>query len=311
MKKYLSCIAICSVAFTASAFDVDFIDAPVNLNSATTINITREAIAAFPADKVLKIDYTLTPGTDFHCFKLVTAWGGTLLPDFVPTSAGDVLEVTTDGSYDYKLTADVIEKLKDQAVHGWDSNVTITGDGLTITRVYIGSLDEINMDNGYGYWPGLVIPGAVITNAQPGWRLVMEYSMNENAQNAGFSIATNYGNTDLPSFKGTTEINDKLRMPVSGDGSYELKLTQDDIDKMKDSEFTGWDGLRIVGSGFTIKKIYMARSENSGITEIVTDNDNEDYPVVHYDLQGKRVDNPTNGFYIRVKGDKVNKVLIK
>ena len=51
----------------------------------------------------------------------------------------------------------------------------------------------------------------------------------------------------------------------------------------------------------------------TGIEEVITDvqPDDTDAPVYFYNLQGVRVQNPTHGLYIRVQGDKSEKVLVK
>lgn len=53
------------------------------------------------------------------------------------------------------------------------------------------------------------------------------------------------------------------------------------------------------------------RSFSTGIDEIVGDVDNVDAPEVYYNLQGQRVANPSNGVFIRVKGTRSEKVLVK
>lgn len=299
-----------AIAFSASAFDVNFIDTPVNLSDGN-INISRDVLSNLPEETVMDIKYTINPGTETHCFKIVTAWGGKTLTGFEPNGDGEVLNVTTDGTYKYTFTAEAIADLKDQNFHGWDPNVTITGAGITVENVSVG-LAEVNMDDeGYGMWPGLLIPNTVITTAQPGWRLEMVYTKNTGAENGAFRFATNYGNTVYPSFVGTDMINDHLMIPVTGDGSYKLEIAEEDIEKMADSAFTGWDGLRILGHGFTITKMRILRSDDptSGIDN-VTDVDTN-APVVYYNLQGVRVNNPANGIYIRVQGNKATKELFK
>ena len=49
----------------------------------------------------------------------------------------------------------------------------------------------------------------------------------------------------------------------------------------------------------------------TGIDNITADNEEQATDTVYYDLQGIRVANPANGIYIRVRGNKVEKVLVK
>lgn len=64
-----------AMAFSASAFDVNFIDTPINLSDGN-INISRDVLSSLPEETVMDIKYTINPGTETHCFKIVTAWGG-------------------------------------------------------------------------------------------------------------------------------------------------------------------------------------------------------------------------------------------
>ena len=48
--------------------------------------------------------------------------------------------------------------------------------------------------------------------------------------------------------------------------------------------------------------------ETTGITEIET---SENVEPVYYNLQGVRVDNPTKGIHVRVRGNKVDKVIVR
>ncbi|MDE5554908.1 MAG: hypothetical protein K2J10_06970, partial [Muribaculaceae bacterium] len=57
----------------------------------------------------------------------------------------------------------------------------------------------------------------------------------------------------------------------------------------------------------TIKNV--GNSEISGIESVT--NDNNDAPVEYFNLQGLRVNEPSNGIFIRRQGNKVTKVLVK
>jgi hypothetical protein len=76
-----------------------------------------------------------------------------------------------------------------------------------------------------------------------------------------------------------------------------------------------WTGTAASALALTAEKqirfsyIEVTTEGYTGI-ENVTVND-ENAPAVYYNLQGVRVNNPANGVYIVVKGDKVSKVLVK
>ena len=55
---------------------------------------------------------------------------------------------------------------------------------------------------------------------------------------------------------------------------------------------------------------YAFSTENVGINKVAVDND-EDAPVEYYNLQGVKVENPSNGIFIKVQGKKSEKVYIK
>lgn len=60
--------------------------------------------------------------------------------------------------------------------------------------------------------------------------------------------------------------------------------------------------------GFNKITVYYT-SSSTGISDIVTDNDNS--PMEYYNLQGVRVTSPTPGLYIRVQGKQTTKVYLK
>ncbi len=63
-----------------------------------------------------------------------------------------------------------------------------------------------------------------------------------------------------------------------------------------------------IAGTWEIKNVKVT-ADKSGVSDIVADDDNA--PVVYYNLQGVRVENPANGLYIRVQGKKAAKVLVR
>lgn len=59
-----------------------------------------------------------------------------------------------------------------------------------------------------------------------------------------------------------------------------------------------------------IKNLVITNAKTAGVGSIEADVD-ADAPVVYYNMQGMRVNNPENGMYIRVQGKKAVKVYIK
>lgn len=157
-----------------------------------------------------------------------------------------------------------------------------------------------------GWWPGLEIPRSVFIEAGAGSTFVFDYTINEGCADAKFRITANWSNTLLPGFvpdPGT----DRYKVVYEG-GSYSINITDEVITLLSDDESCGWDGsVRIGGENFTITKAVISNPE-SGIDDINAD---RNAAVEYFNLQGIRVDNPTNGIYIRRQGADVKKVIVK
>lgn len=77
------------------------------------------------------------------------------------------------------------------------------------------------------------------------------------------------------------------------------------------------NGNLTVEDWMLIDDYYMQPFVYYGYTQCTPDNvvavghlENDNAPAVYYNLQGVRVDNPTNGIYIQRQGSKVNKVVL-
>lgn len=64
------------------------------------------------------------------------------------------------------------------------------------------------------------------------------------------------------------------------------------------------------GNQFNLHDILVTKVENGGTVGVEAVAAETDAPAVYYNLQGARVENPADGLYIRVKGDKVEKVIL-
>ena len=62
-----------------------------------------------------------------------------------------------------------------------------------------------------------------------------------------------------------------------------------------------------------VARTIFVESNTTGIEDVISPetSDDADAPVVFYNLQGMRVENPSNGIYIRVQGKTTTKVYIK
>lgn len=323
-KKLLLSASFVFMALAATAMEVTLYEGTGNLNEGS-VNISRSEFTALAAGTVIKIDYTLNEGVTEAKLRLSTSYGNNLLPGFAPVDETGFMRVTESGSYNYTLTQEAITKLDDKAFHNWDKNVKVSGEGMTVTKVYYTlndteqlistpvNLDKLVDELGKDSWKGLMFSKDVITNARAGWKIVMDYTVNDGAENAYFRWATSYANTQLPGFEGTSQLGDKSVIPVTNDGSYTYIITEDAVAKLNDTDVTGWDkDIHIVGSGITVTKLQLVRAaggSTTGIQSIAPDFTN--VPVRYYTLQGMEVMNPGRGVYIRVQGNKSSKIFIK
>lgn len=323
MKKILLVAVSATMALSAIALEQPLIDSPVSLDNGETgwypgLCLDKTAFTSAQPGTVFTFEYTINEASEGHSFTLCTNYSNTKLPDFDGT-AGEKemnLDVNEDGVYNYTITSETISLLNDNGAINYDNSVRICGEGVTITRAYLSvsdeeSLAECPIDMTNNWWPGTEFGRGVITSAEAGWRIVMDYEVN--SDEAAFSMTTNYGKTNIPGFIGSVEDGTRTNMPLSESGSYTYTITQEAIDKLPSSDFNGWDGsIRIIGQGFNITKLVLVRSVSgsSGITDVVAD-DNNNAPVEYYNLQGVKVINPSNGIYIRRQGSKVIKVMFK
>ena len=92
--------------------------------------------------------------------------------------------------------------------------------------------------------------------------------------------------------------------------SYDFSLTLNN--KITNTEKINVIAYLIDKSNYKVVNAYMIKSEDikqSGVEEIGVNTDNN-APVEYYNLQGVRVENPSNGIYIRRQGSSVTKVAI-
>ena len=62
---------------------------------------------------------------------------------------------------------------------------------------------------------------------------------------------------------------------------------------------------------YSVNDLVIDMPGSDGIDGITIDGDDSDAPVEYYDLQGRRVDNPSAGLYIRRQGRHSSKVFVK
>ena len=121
-------------------------------------------------------------------------------------------------------------------------------------------------------------------------------------------VSITFGENDLAIFyakvdgmklgpEGEINANIVLNGTVDTDGNASFKIDVEWVDET-------------LGT-FYIDVTFNGKGEGgfTGVSDITVDDANA--PVLYYNLQGVRVDNPQNGLYIRVQGKKATKVAIR
>ena len=266
MKKLFTLIAALFIVLSASAtVEKDLITESVDLDNSSYgwypgLVIDRANFTSAPVGTKLIIEYTLNSG-DSHGFRLCTNYANTPLPGFEEDDADHNYNPTADGSYSYEITQETIDLLNDVNAIQYD-NVRIVGAGVTVNRIYLQLADEeviatsINLDDSsYGWYPGYTFDRGIITSAEVGWHIVIDYTLNS-GESHGFRLCTNYANTPLPGF----EVDDAdHNYNPTADGSYSYEITQETIDLLNDVNAIQYDNVRLVGAGVTVTALKLVR----------------------------------------------------
>ena len=308
MKKIFTLIAAALMTAGASAsVEKNLISEPIDLDNSDYgwypgYIIPRDNFTNVPAGTEFVIEFTLNGGEN-HGFRLCTNYSNTPLPGFEVDEKDHNYYPSADGSYSYTVTQETIDLLKNTDAISWD-NVRLVGEGVTITKAYLVLEDEeviaseINLDDAaYGWYPGYVFDRSIITSAEVGWAIVIDYTLND-GENHGFRLCTNYSNTPLPGFE--VDAEDHNYYP-SADGSYSYAITQEAIDLLKDTNAINWDNVRLVGAGVTVTALKLVRATGTdAINYVSTDNKlqvNENAPI--YNLAGQQVSKNYKGVVIQ------------
>lgn len=224
---------------------------------------------------------TLTFKQNFRITKMVVkSEGGEVVTPPEPTGVTFTKATTMEtGKYIFVIDGKIACPIKASYSYGYmylDVEATIDGDDIVT--------DEANALN-------VTVADGKITLLDPNNRY---YGMDE---------------THLSSFQCYNEVTDGCYWNYEfGDGGV-LKLTSElnpDCFVCK----TTYNNIAPTKAPeeFTLPVVYKLKQ--SGIAAVEAEND-VNAPVVYYNLQGQRVANPENGLYIRVQGNKVEKVAIR
>ena len=106
------------------------------------------------------------------------------------------------------------------------------------------------------------------------------------------------------------EDDDIIDLPVPEKFSWNFIPVKVDLSKYAGKKVTlgfHYESTEEIAGTWEIKNVKVTGL--SGVNDVIAED--ADAPVVYYNLQGVRVDNPANGLYIRVQGKKATKVLVR
>ena len=302
MKKLFTLIALVLAAVSVNAAEKVVISTPVNLDNSDYgwypgYIIDRSNFTVVPAGTEFIVEFTLNDG-DSHGFRLCTKYSNVPLPGFEVEDKDNNYYPAADGSYTYIVSQECIDLLSNPGGIDWD-NVRIVGAGVTITKAYFKLAEEevigsnINLDDeDYGWYPGYIFDRGIITSADAGWRIVIDYTLNA-GDSHGFRLCTKYSNVPLPGF----EVDDKdHNYYPSADGSYEYTINQECIDLLSNPGGIDWDNVRLVGAGVTVTSLKLVRSSSS--TAITTAKTAKQDGAT-YNIAGQKVDASYKGLVIK------------
>lgn len=191
---------------------------------------------------------------------------------------------------------------------------------LTITAAYFQNAEvfdptaNVNLftgDQAVDWWSAAVlIPMSDLKAARPevGDKLDITYTVKADGGSIKLVLLKNDWTNDVwEPFKSVEGYNAEYgTVFFPTDGTLSMPLDEAAIASINDP-----DNMRIMicGDNVNVTKVDLVRkSGSSAITEITTD---ENAPVEYFNLQGVRVDNPSNGLYIRRQGNEVKKIVIR
>ena len=121
--------------------------------------------------------------------------------------------------------------------------------------------------------------------------------------NGDFTITT--GETEYPCYMPAEEITTVPEDGIIGTEMVYNTIAANGLNKWRNDN-TGVYTVKVDPTAMTVS---IEKGDTSGVAAISIDDKN--VPVVFYDLMGRKVQNPTKGIYVKVQGDKAQKVVIR
>lgn len=179
------------------------------------------------------------------------------------------------------------------------------GNGYNISRIsYVPSETEVDPDAIWfgsedcrNDWKNIDLPASFFADAKAGDKLVFVTS-DRGPEVIMQPIIGNWGGIVLNS------VDNPELFTTEGD-LISITLTDQWADKLKEKGFV------LQAYGVVINEIRLVTPGGGDTTSIVgIGADSNDAPVEYFNLNGLRVENPSNGIFIRRQGDKVTKVAL-
>lgn len=256
--------------------------ATVTASVGTVSDVTKSAMVWQHTEATNTV--TITYGTNFRITKLVvsTDAGGSVDPDPVEPEGTTFVKANTleTGKYIFVVGENIAVPVKSSYSYGYmylDVDVTKSGEDIVTDEAY-----AINVT---------VADGKAIL-LDPANRY---YGMDD---------------THLSSFQCYSEITEGCYWNYEFVGE-ELKLTNGLNPECFVCKTPTYNNIAPAKAPaeYTLPVVYK-KADNSAVVAVEAEVD-ANAPVVYYNLQGQRVANPENGLYIRVQGNKVEKVALR
>lgn len=190
------------------------------------------------------------------------------------------------------------------------SNILVTGQvAFVFNEGYVSTFENSKT---YGYWM------ATSTTIDDEMTVAKDAIFTIASTDKGYTIMDSYNR--YMGWDGSHWSFNAYTTPEDGNSYWDITMVGDKVKIVNKAKSTEGNEVYLAGKTYnsdyemcptdradqTLPSLYVVKT--SSIFEVV---ENEDAPVVYYNLQGVQVENPSNGIFIRRQGNKTTKVLVK
>lgn len=309
-KKLLSLAAMVAMIFSASATEVTLWEGETVFEGwSQNIIIAGSDLSALGAGDQITVhlkDCGTVVDKDYSTIVLKTNTEGW------PELPGQTYENPAKGSTSWTatLSADAVTTAK-------ATGIIVQGENFTATKVTLTTAADIDYDlvwegtqplSGWGSEKLEIACSTLVKDKiAAGDKLRIAYESTGSSFKVQY-VTQDWGWTDWAAFLSLPDVNQEYgTLYVANNGAIEIPIDDAAMKVIEENR-----SLVIYGDkGVTITKVEIVRTDNgtTGIENIEI-SDSDDAPVEYYTIQGVRVENPSNGLYIRRQGNKASKVIL-